>query len=291
MPRREIPERDPTPQAPAARAGVALALVDWGGDGPLALFCHANGFCADTLGVVAERLRPRFRVIGFDSRGHGDSDKPTPPTPYAWEEFARDVGAVAEALVRELGVPRVALGLGHSFGGTCVMTAAARRPDLFERVVLIDPVLLPREGVLDGWTPPPGQPNPSAVIARKRAHVFPSREALRQKWRAKGTFGDWDPRVLELYLRHAYADLPDGRIGLRPATRMSPSRTCSRKPGSRFSRQCVPSSAGSRASARYRPGRMASVSTWSPSRCTRPVTTSTAALTAAPPAWKAPGAG
>ncbi len=194
--------------------GVSLALVDWGGDGPLALFSHANGFCADTLGVVAERLRPRFRVIGFDSRGHGDSEKPAPPAPYAWEEFARDVGAVAEALVRELGVPRVALGLGHSFGGTATMTAAARRPDLFERVVLIDPVILPREGDSSGWRPPPGQ-HPSAAIARKRAHVFASREALRAKWREKGTFGDWDPRALELYLDHAYADLADGRIELK----------------------------------------------------------------------------
>ncbi|MEX2208233.1 MAG: alpha/beta hydrolase [Myxococcota bacterium] len=200
--RLELPER-----------GVGLALVDWGGDGPLALFSHANGFCADTLGLLAERLRPRFRVIGYDSRGHGDSDKPAPPGPYAWEEFARDTIAVAEALVRELSVPRIALGLGHSFGGTCMMTAAARRPALFERIALLDPVILPREGDFTGWRPV--EPHPSAAIARKRAHVFASRDAAREKWRAKGTFGDWDPRALELYLRHAFADLPDGRIDLK----------------------------------------------------------------------------
>jgi pimeloyl-ACP methyl ester carboxylesterase len=195
--------------------GIALALVDWGGDGPLALFSHANGFCADTLGLVAERLRPRFRVIGYDSRGHGDSDKPEPPGPYSWEEFARDAEAVAEALVREGAAPRIALGLGHSFGGTCVMTAAARRPDLFERIALLDPVILPREGDFSGWRPPSDAPHPSAAIARKRAHVFESRDAAREKWRAKGTFGDWDPRALELYLRYAFADLPDGRIDLK----------------------------------------------------------------------------
>ena len=195
--------------------GITLALVDWGGDGPLAVLSHANGFCADTLGLVAERLRPRFRVIGFDSRGHGDSDKPAPPGPYAWEEFARDAAAVAGALVRELAVPRIALGLGHSFGGTCMMTAAARRPELFERIALLDPVILPRAGDFTGWRPPADAPHPSAEIARKRAHVFASRDALREKWRAKGTFGDWDPRALELYLRYAFADLPDGRIDLK----------------------------------------------------------------------------
>ncbi len=194
---------------------ITLALVDWGGSGPLALFSHANGFCADVFGLVAEQLRERFRVIGYDSRGHGDSEKPAPPGPYAWEEFAVDAIAVAEAVVRDLGLPRVALGLGHSFGGTCMMTAAARRPDLFERIALLDPVILPRAGDFTGWRPPADAPHPSAEIARKRAHVFPSRDAVREKWRAKGTFGDWDPRALELYLSYAFADLPDGRIDLK----------------------------------------------------------------------------
>jgi pimeloyl-ACP methyl ester carboxylesterase len=195
--------------------GIALAVVDWGGVGPLALFSHANGFCADVFGLVAERLRTRFHVIGYDSRGHGDSEKPAPPGPYAWEEFALDAVAMTEAVVREFGVPRVALGLGHSFGGTCMMTAAARRPELFERIALFDPVILPREGDLTGWRPPSDAPHPSAAIARKRAHVFASRDALRERWRAKGTFGDWDPRALELYLRYAFADLPDGQIDLK----------------------------------------------------------------------------
>jgi len=194
---------------------VTLALVDWGGTGPLALFSHANGFCADVFGVVAERLRPRFHVIGYDSRGHGDSEKPAPPGPYAWDEFARDAIAMAGVVTRDLGVPRVALGLGHSFGGTCMLTAAARRPDLFERIAVIDPVILPRDGDFSGWRPPSDAPHPSAEIARKRAHVFASRDALRERWRAKGTFGDWDPRALELYLHYAFADLPDGRIDLK----------------------------------------------------------------------------
>jgi pimeloyl-ACP methyl ester carboxylesterase len=195
--------------------GLSLAVVDWGGSGPLALFSHANGFCADVFGPIAERLRTRFRVLGYDSRGHGDSDKPAPPGPYDWEEFARDAIAMSEAIVRELGVPRIALGLGHSFGGTCMMTAAARRPELFEAFALLDPVILPRADDPTGWRPPSHAPHPSATIARKRAQVFESRDAARARWRAKGTFGDWDPRALELYLRHAFADLPDGRIALK----------------------------------------------------------------------------
>ncbi len=195
--------------------GVTLASVDWGGEGPLALLSHANGFCADVLGLLAERLRPRFRVIGFDSRGHGDSEKLEAPGAYAWEDFVLDAIAVTEHVVHEFGAARVALGLGHSFGGTCILAAASRRPDLFERIALLDPVILPRADDPSGWRPPTNAPHPAAEIARKRAHVFPSREAAREKWRARGTFGDWDPRALDLYLRYAFADLPDGRIDLK----------------------------------------------------------------------------
>src|SRR5690606_20922179 len=121
------------------------ALLDWGGDGPLVLMHHANGFCAGTLGLVAEALVPAFRVIGMDARGHGDSTKPEEPEAYSWEAFALDALAVAEALAPAHG-GRVAVGVGHSFGGTALLGAAARRPELFGHLVLVDPVLPPPPG-------------------------------------------------------------------------------------------------------------------------------------------------
>ena len=54
-----------------------------------------------------------------------------------------------------------------------------------------------------------------AERARKRTHVFESRESLRAKWKERGTFGDWDPRALELYLEHGFRDRPDGRVELK----------------------------------------------------------------------------
>ena len=118
--------------------GVEIALLDWGGDGPLVLMHHANGFCAGTLGLVAEGLVDRFRVIGMDARGHGRSSKPEGDAAYAWHHFAEDYLAVARRLAGEHG-GRVAVALGHSFGGTSAFGAAAREPALFERLVLVDP--------------------------------------------------------------------------------------------------------------------------------------------------------
>ncbi|HTO56066.1 MAG TPA: alpha/beta hydrolase [Myxococcota bacterium] len=194
--------------------GLSLNVVDWGGSGPPALLAHATGFCTDTLGVIAARLRTRFRVIGYDARGHGESDKPTPPEPYEWIEFALDLSAVAAHLLGELGETSFALAVGHSFGGTCLMNATGREPGRFQQIALLDPVIVPPPADFPNADPMARGPNVAAEIARKRTHVFPSREALRQRWKEKGTFGDWDPRALELYLAHGFHDRPDGQIEL-----------------------------------------------------------------------------
>ena len=74
---------------------MEIALLDWGGDGPLALLHHANGFCAGTWGLLAERLRPHYRVVALDARGHGDSTSPPVGPAYRWIEFMNDLIAVA----------------------------------------------------------------------------------------------------------------------------------------------------------------------------------------------------
>jgi pimeloyl-ACP methyl ester carboxylesterase len=195
--------------------GIELNVVDWGGDGPLALLAHANGFCADVLGVIAERLRARFHVIGYDARGHGDSDKPAPPEPYGWDQFALDLSALAALLLDERGEKSVAFGVGHSFGGTCLMNATAREPERFARLALLDPVIVPPPADYPSADPMLRGPQASADIARKRTHVFASRDALRERWREKRTFSDWDPRALEMYLAHGFRDRSDGQIELK----------------------------------------------------------------------------
>jgi pimeloyl-ACP methyl ester carboxylesterase len=196
--------------------GVEIALLDWGGTGPLALFHHANGFCAATLDLVARPLRKYFRVIGMDARGHGDSSRPTGPDAYQWHNFGADLAAVARVLAAEAG-GRIAVGLGHSFGGTSMLLAASQEPELFERLVLVDPVLhAPRAA--ESWDPERLLRAGSLVErASRRRTVFPSREAARENWRDKEMFAAWDPRAFELYLAEAMADRPDGQVELKCA--------------------------------------------------------------------------
>jgi pimeloyl-ACP methyl ester carboxylesterase len=197
--------------------GLTLALVDWGGEGPLLLHSHANGFCADLFGPVAEQLTQRFRVIGYDSRGHGDSDLPKGEHAFAWNEFALDMVAVARALLAELGLEQVALGVGHSYAGTCMLASAAREPALFGHVAMLDPVMYPPQSEWSSYPVSARGASPMADAARKRRTVFDSRNAARARWNARRTFGDWDPRALDLYLERGFRARPDGRVELKCA--------------------------------------------------------------------------
>lgn len=193
--------------------GVEIGLLDWGGDGPLALLHHANGFCAGTLGLVAEALVPAFRVIGMDARGHGRSSRPEGPAAYRWDEFALDALAVAEALAPAHG-GRVAVGLGHSFGGTAMLGAAARRPALFERLVLVDPVIPPPAAL--AAADPARHARLARLVdgARRRRSVWESRAAARAHFAGRSLFRHWLPAALDLYVEHGLRERADGQVEL-----------------------------------------------------------------------------
>jgi pimeloyl-ACP methyl ester carboxylesterase len=157
----------------------------------------------------------------MDARGHGDSSQPGAFDAYRWDALGGDLGFVAETLAAELGASRVALGLGHSFGGTAMLMAAARRTQLFERLVLVDPVLHPR-AVTRAEIPPERLERIDGMVegARRRRSVWPDRAAAREKWADKALFADWLPEAFDLYLAEGLRDRPDGQVELkcRPET-------------------------------------------------------------------------
>jgi len=194
--------------------GIETALLEWGGDGPLALLHHANGFCKGVWAEVATALADAgWRVVAMDARGHGDSSHPEGAAAYAWDHFAEDLVAVAAALAAERGGAPLALGVGHSFGGTSMIGAAARRPALFERLLLVDPVVPPPPGAVD----PERTPQLRKLVdgARKRRADWPSRAAARAWCRERRFFAAWRPQAIELYLLDGMRERADGSLELK----------------------------------------------------------------------------
>jgi pimeloyl-ACP methyl ester carboxylesterase len=192
--------------------GVEIALLDFGGDAPVALAHHANGFCKGLWAEVAHALRGELRIVAMDARGHGDSSRPEGPAAFAWREFAEDAAAVAKRLVRETGAP-LALGIGHSFGGTSLLGAAASQPDRFARLLLVDPV-----------TPPPPEArlperaehvNGLADAARRRRGDWPSRAEARAWFAERSFFSGWTEVALDLYVLDGLRAASDGSVALK----------------------------------------------------------------------------
>jgi pimeloyl-ACP methyl ester carboxylesterase len=199
------------------RSGLEIALLDWGGDGPLALLHHANGFCAGLWGLVAERLRGKLRLVAMDARGHGASSKPDPAEHdnYLWTRFGEDAGEVADRLTEQHGA--IALGLGHSFGGTALMMAAADDATRFGRLVLVDPVLPSPSFFAEAQARRSEFASENRDLsqgARKRRQVFASRAEARAIWGSRAVFQSWDPRALDLYAEFGLADRADGQVEL-----------------------------------------------------------------------------
>lgn len=98
--------------------GVRLHVREWGvADGPPILFLHGWSQCDLCWGAqVAGPLAARFRLVTFDHRGHGMSEKPTEASAYAdGQMWADDVAAVIEAT----GLRRPTL-VAWSYGGFVV---------------------------------------------------------------------------------------------------------------------------------------------------------------------------
>lgn len=213
----ELPE--PEHKTWRIKDGICITGLDWCSDKPLAILSHANGFCAATWSPVAQRLLSRYHVVALDARGHGKSSTPPPPDAYNWQFLVDDLLQVARQILATKNAPHIALAAGSSLGGVISAAAAAQRPDLFRRVVMLDPPLLPNEEVRTrlgiDW-PPEAQSGGRSLAdqVRQRRSVWPDRAAARNAWRRKPMFAEWTNQAFELYLEHGLRDRPDGDLEL-----------------------------------------------------------------------------
>lgn len=81
--------------------------------------------------IGGPQLERTQRIVYFDQRGAGRSDRPKDETRYSIEIMVEDI----EHLRRHLGMPKVSL-LGHSFGSQLALEYAAKYPQHTEAVVL-----------------------------------------------------------------------------------------------------------------------------------------------------------
>lgn len=99
-------------------------------DAPVVVLSSSMGADLRMWDAQVDALSEHFRVVRYDTRGHGQS--PVPDGPYSMDDLADDV----VALLDTLGVEKAHV-VGLSLGGMMGIRLAARNPERVDRMVLL----------------------------------------------------------------------------------------------------------------------------------------------------------
>ncbi len=114
---------------PYVQAGDVSLYYEVYGEGAPVLFISGSGCDHHFWHNQIEALSPYFKIIAFDNRGIGLSDKPE--SPYSVFEMAEDTARLLEALaIHPVHV------VGHALGGFIAQELALNYPGYVDRLVL-----------------------------------------------------------------------------------------------------------------------------------------------------------
>lgn len=182
---------------------------------PVLHFLHGNGFCGLTYAPMLRVLAEDFDLWLCDIQGHGDSDHGG-----RFHGWNRSAELAIEAFLAGRGrfgeVPVHAA--GHSFGGVLTSLILAKAPNLFQRAVLLDPVLFTPAmiGVMTfsevfGLQRRTGM----AQKARARRRQWPDRAAAYSALHGRGIYKGWVDAALQAFVEHALQDTESGMVELK----------------------------------------------------------------------------
>jgi pimeloyl-ACP methyl ester carboxylesterase len=188
-----------------------VPYLDWGGQGPVFHFAHANGFPPGTYRSFVARLTDQFHVLGWESRPLWGAREAAQFR--SWRELAGDL----ERFLNEMGL-RGIIGAGHSLGAVTSLFCAVADPGLFRALVLIDPVIIPAYMApvvtVAKWLRLTSRAQPPSAARRRRVD-WPNREALFRAYRAAPVFARWQEPFLRDYVTSGTVENPAGGVRLR----------------------------------------------------------------------------
>ncbi|MBC7917144.1 MAG: alpha/beta hydrolase [Rhodoferax sp.] len=195
----------------AATPLPAIACWETGsGVGGPAHFYHANGFALGVYRPLLSRLREHLSVSALHMRATWPGQQ-APNEWRGWQPYADDLIAHIEQHHTQ---PIV--GIGHSMGATCTALAAARRPDLFKTVVLIEPAMVSRPLALMARLMPRGFMRRSklAQSTLARRDRWSSREEFAHYCQQSRAYKNFGPEAIAALAEAGVRDASDGDVEL-----------------------------------------------------------------------------
>jgi pimeloyl-ACP methyl ester carboxylesterase len=178
---------------------ITLHYIQWGEQGTPVVCLHgltANAFCFQ---AYADELASKHRLIAYDLRGRGDSDK-------LEEGYNIPIHAADLAeLIDELGLERPIL-IGHSLGALIALYFAAHYPDKLSKLVLVD------AGAPLPWRTPEEQPAwLTASISRLGVPVASYGEYI-ERLKMAPFLGPYWNEYVDIYFEHDVYTDSDGTV-------------------------------------------------------------------------------
>jgi 3-oxoadipate enol-lactonase len=174
--------------------------IDGAQDAPPVILSNSLGTAAAMWAPQISALAERFRVIRYDTRGHGQSD--VPPGGYGLDRLGRDVVELADAL----GLERFAF-CGLSLGGITGQWLAVRAPERLNRLVIANSS--PFMGPPSGWE--------ARISAVREGGMAAIAEAVIERWFTPAFRAD--PARTQGILDILRATDPQGYVGCCAAIR------------------------------------------------------------------------
>ncbi len=187
-----------------------IPYQSFGHKGSVIHFAHANGFPPKVYQHFLQPFSNEYQIIASKFRPLWGNQSPS--SLKHWDDFADDLIRFLD----EQGLKNI-IGMGHSLGGTVSMIAAMKRPDLFSKLILLDPVVF-GGGLFELVSYLPNALKrriiPVAKISNKRRDQWDSKEQVYELWRIKRVFKKLSNTVLKNLIEHAITPMDNGKVGL-----------------------------------------------------------------------------
>lgn len=190
--------------------GQKATWYDFGGEGELAHFYHANGFPLGGYTPFLNELKKNFKLCSLKIRATWP-EVGSPKRSMNWFTYADDLIHFLESEVR-----KPVIGIGHSMGASATVYAAEKRPDLFRALILIEPAMVSRQlstaaKYIPYFLKRRFEPGKSTF---QKQDQWPSREAYLKAFREVRAFKRLGEETIAAFGKYGVEENSSGRVQL-----------------------------------------------------------------------------
>jgi len=169
-----------------------IPFLNFGGEGKPIHFAHANAYPPGSYQQLFAPFLGQYHVIGMHQRPMWPNSDPS--TFKNWHQLADDlIEFISQQHIKQV------IGAGHSMGGVATILAAHKRPDLFSKLILIDPVIFERKYAIMTTMLPfflRKKIIPIAKISAKRRDLWNDQQTVFDSFRKKRVFKQFSDSAL-----------------------------------------------------------------------------------------------